>query len=226
MKARNTLGTALVAALLAAAGTPAWAGDYFIESDDYKDGEEIVNVFLKADDYRMMIEDIERNGETFDWGWVKTAESAAQPAADDKKGLKRFRGRGGANPAEPKNLGFALSSYKTVSIPKVENHSGLIPPGVPDEVRESFAMAMKEAGLTVVDEGKKADLELKVAIVDYKSDSTYIYFANLDPFIELELRLRDVAAGENLILLRNQAHSSTPSSAALNYASTLLKFLR
>ena len=225
MTTRSTLGAALLAALIAA-GTPAQAADYFIDSDDYTEGEEIINVFLKADDYKMMVEDIERNGETFDWGWVKTAEAAAQPASEEKpKGMKRFRGRG-SNPAEPKNLGFALSSYKTVSIPKVENHAGLIPPSLPEEVRESFALAMKEAGLTVVDEGKKADLELKLAIVDHKSDSTYIYFANVDPFIELEMRLRDTATGENLILLRNQAHSSTPANAALNYAGTLLKFLR
>lgn len=215
--------------LLLAAGT-AQAADYFVESDDYQDGEEIVNVFLKEDDYRLMVEDIERNGEGFDWGWVKTAGAPA-PAPEQPAGrkslLKRIKlGGGGGNSAEPKELGFSLGSYKTVFVPEVENFSGLIPPGTQERVRESFVLAMKEAGLEVVASEKGADLELKVAIVDIKRDSTYIYFANVDPFIELELRLKDLAAGEKLLLLRNQAHSNTPEDAALNYASSLLKFLR
>jgi hypothetical protein len=205
----------------------AQAVETFNETDDYKDGEEIVNVFLKEDDYRLMVEDIERNGETFDWGWVKTA--GAEPAsAEPKKGGvmgKLRRGGGGrGNPAEPKDLGFAFSSYKTVSIPKVENFSGMIPPETPDKVRDSFVQAMQTLGLEVV-EGE-ADLDLKVAIVDLKRDSTFIYVGRVDPFIELELRLKDVKTGENLILLRNQAHSNTPEDAAFNYANTLLKFLR
>lgn len=207
------------------------AQDYFINSDDYKEGEEIVNVFLKDDDYRLMVEDIERNGEEFDWGWVKTptasAEAAPQPEAKGKGLRGRFRrGSGGPNPAHPKEFGFQLSAYKTVSVKKVSNHSGLIPQSLPEEIRESFAQAMEQMGLSVVKEGKKADLELELAIVDLKRDSTYVYFANIQPFIELELRLRDVAKGENLILLRNQAHGNTVEDAAMNYASNLLKFLR
>jgi len=218
----------LLGGLLVLLAHTAQAADYFVNSDDYKDGEEIVNVFLKEDDYRLMVEDIERNGEGFDWGWVKTAGApapAAEPAGK-KSLLKRMKlgGGGGGNPAEPKELGFSLSSYKTVSVPKVENFSGLIPPGTQEGVQESFVLAMKEAGLEVVEKG--ADLELKLAIVDVKRDSTYVYFANIDPFIELELRLKDLKTGENLLLLRNQAHSNTPEDAALNYAGSLLKFLR
>src|SRR5688572_27563794 len=131
------------------------AAEYFSETDDYKDGEEIVNVFLKEADYRMMVEDIERNGETFDWGWVKTGD--AQPASEEPstkraKLLGKLK-RGGPNPAEPKNLGFNLSSYKTVAIPKVQNFSGLIPPDLQDKVRESFSLAMAQFGLEVVPEG-------------------------------------------------------------------------
>lgn len=224
---RNAIAMA-VGGLLFLAATAGQAASYFVNSDDYKDGEEIVNVFLKEADYQMMVEDIERNGETFDWGWVKTADAPPAgevPAGAKGKLLGRFK-RGGSNPAEPRNLGFALGSFKTVSIPKVENFSGLIPPGMQDNVHESFSLAMKEAGLEVVPEGQDADLELKVAIVDMKRDSTYIYFANIQPFIELELRLKDLKTGENLMLLRNQAHSNTPDDAAMNYASTLLKFLR
>ncbi|HEX5716788.1 MAG TPA: hypothetical protein VF179_11565 [Thermoanaerobaculia bacterium] len=216
----------LLGGLLVLLAHTAQAADFFVDSDDYKDGEEIVNVFLKEDDYRLMVEDIERNGEGFDWGWVKTAgaEAPAAEPAGKKSLLKRMKRGGGGNPAEPKELGFSLSSYKTVSVPKVENFSGLIPAGTQEKVQESFILAMKEAGLEVVEQG--GDLELKVAIVDVKRDSTFVYFANVDPFIELELRLRDLKTSENLMLLRNQAHSNTPEDAALNYASSLLKFLR
>lgn len=215
-------------ALLTLAPAAGQAADYFVESDDYKDGEEIVNVFLKEPEYRKMVEDIERNGEVFDWGWVKTAdaaEAAAEPTSRRGKMMGRLR-RGGSNPAEPKNLGFSLGSYKTVAIAPVTNHAGLIPPELPESVRESFVLAMKAAGLEVVPEGGAADLLLELAIVDHKADSTYIYFANLDPFIELELRLKDQKAGEDLMLLRNQAHSRTPADAGFRYADTLLKFLR
>ena len=203
----------------------AHAAEYFVETDDYKEGEEIVNVFLKEPDYRLMVEDISRNGETFDWGWVKTADAqAAEPS--EKKGLmgKMRRGGGRGNPAEPKNLGFSLGSYKTVSIPKVSNFSGMIPPDTPDKIRASFVQAMETAGLKVTDGA--GDLELEVAIVDYKQDSTNIVIGRVDPFIELEMRLREKASGENLMLLRSQSHSNTPEDAAFNYASTLLKFLR
>lgn len=203
------------------------AAEYFSETDDYKDGEEIVNVFLKEDDYRKMVEDITRNGETFDWGWVKTADAQPAEAPSGKGGLmgKIRRGGGGrGNPSEPRNLGFSLDSYKTVSIPKVENFAGMIPGETQVKVRDSFVQAMETAGLKVV-EGQ-ADLELKLAIVDLKTDGTYVYFATVDPFIELEMRLKETATGENLMLLRNQAHSDTPEAAAFNYASTLLKFLR
>lgn len=204
---------------------------YFVKSDDYKDGEEVVNVFLKEADYSLMVEDIERNGENFDWGWVKTAtatdtEAPAEPATKTRRLMGRFRRNSGPNPARPKELGFDLSTYKTVSVDKVANHAGLIPPTTPDAVRESFVLAMKEIGLEVVQPGEKADLDLGIAIVDYKRDSTFIYVATVQPFIELEVRVRDTAKDENLILLRNQAHSDTPEGAALNYASTLLKFLR
>lgn len=205
----------------------AHAADYFVKSDDYQDGDEIVNVFLKEDDYRLMVEDIERNGEGFDWGWVKAAGAAATEAQPSgRRGLLKRIKLGGGSPAEPKELGFNLGSYKTVFVPKVENFSGLVPAGTQEKVQEAFVMAMKEAGLEVVASASGADLELKAAIVDIKRDSTYIYFANIDPFIELELRLTDLGTGEKLLLLRNQAHSRTPEDAALNYASSVLKFLR
>ncbi|HVR96199.1 MAG TPA: hypothetical protein VMW27_06280 [Thermoanaerobaculia bacterium] len=227
------VGGALLLTL--ALAMPAAAVDYFVESDDYKDGEEIVNVFLKEDDYRLMVEDIERNGEEFDWGWVKVAGAAPAPAApaaeeEGKKGglLKKMKrgggGGGGSNPTHPKQLGFDLASYKTISIAEVKNFAGVIPKQLPGEVQEAFEQAAETLGLEVAK--GKGDLQLEVAIVDVKRDSTYVYFANVQPFIELELRLKDTKTGEDLMLLRNQAHSDTPADAAMNYASTLVKFLR
>lgn len=222
------VGGALLLTL--ALALPASAADTFVNSDDFKDGEEIVNVFLKEDDYRLMVEDIERNGEEFDWGWVKVAGATPAPAEETgKKGglLKKFSrggGGGGSNVSHPKQLGFDLSSYKTISIPEVKNFSGVIPKQLPDEVREAFEQAAETLGLEVTK--GKGDLQLELGIVDVKRDSTYVYFANVQPFIELELRLKDTKTGENLILLRNQAHSDTPADAAMNYASTLVKFLR
>ncbi|MFP5285023.1 MAG: hypothetical protein ACLGI9_04730, partial [Thermoanaerobaculia bacterium] len=109
--------TLLLGGLLTLLAGTVQAADYFVDSDDYKEGEEIVNVFLKEEDYRLMVEDIERNGEAFDWGRVKTAAAAAAPAAEPegkKSLLKRMKRGGGGNPAEPKELGFSLGSYKTV----------------------------------------------------------------------------------------------------------------
>jgi hypothetical protein len=50
--------------------------------------------------------------------------------------------------------------------------------------------------------------------------------ARIDPFIEIELRLRDLKAGRDLLLLRNQAHSGTPTDAARRYATLLVRFLQ
>jgi hypothetical protein len=220
----------LLLLILPLIASPLHAQDTYIDSDDYKDGEEIVNVFFHEPEYRLMVEDIERNDESFDWGWVKTAQATAEnpPPTDGKKGrfsrlLSHLPKPGRMNPAEPGALGFDLHSYKTVSI-SVQSFAGLVKPATLDAVREAFTLAAQQLGLAVVKEG--ADLELGVAIVDIKRDSTYAYVATIEPFIELEMRLRDVHKGENLILIRNQAHSTTPEDAAFRYADVLIKFLR
>jgi hypothetical protein len=201
----NAVTLTLLLAGLAALPAPSLAGDTFIESDDYKEGEEIVGKFLKDDAYRKMAEEITRNGEEFDWGWVKAQ----------------------GKPAKPKQLGFDFASYKTVAIPEVQNFAGIASGGeLPGKVREAFVLAMKELGLEVAKEGQAADLELGLAIVDAKRDSTFIYFGNIQPFIEVELRLRVVSSGEDLVLLRNQSHSDDLENAAMRYADTLVKFLR
>jgi len=100
----------------------------------------------------------------------------------------------------------------------------VVRPATLDGVRVAFTLALEQLGLTVVKDG--APLEMCVAIVDIKRDSTYAYVATIEPFIELEVRLRDAKTGENLVLIRNQAHSTTPEDAAIRYADVLVKFLR
>jgi hypothetical protein len=48
----------------------------------------------------------------------------------------------------------------------------------------------------------------------------------VDPFIEMELRLRDLAADRDLMLLRHQKHSEDPEGSALETANMLVQFLR
>lgn len=228
---RLTRPLVLAILLVAPAAGPARSAEHFIDSDDYKDGEEIVDVFLKAGDYRLMVEDIERNGEAFDWGWAKTPEPVAAAPAPEAgtrpKGLRWLPKRSaGGRRVDPRVLSFDLASYRTIAIPEVKNFAGLIPTGTQGKVHEAFAAAAKELGLELTADSAAADLLLEVAIVDLKQDSTYIYFATIQPFIELEVRLRDLKTGDDLLLLRNQAHSDTVDGAAFRYASTLIKFLR
>jgi hypothetical protein len=208
---------------------PLLAQDTYADSDDFKERTEVVNVFLHESEYRLMVEDIERNDEEFDWGWVKTSQAQPQsaPAAEEKKGrFARLRSRlprRGPDPTKPGALGFDLRSYGKVSL-SVQNFAGVVPEKTLAAVREAFTLAAQQLGLAVVKDG--APLELGIAVVDIKRDSTYAYVATIEPFIELEVRLRDAKTGENLVLIRNQAHSTTPEDAAFRYADVLVKFLR
>jgi hypothetical protein len=224
-----------VVALALVVAVPLRADDYFIQSDDYKEGEEIVGKFLQDADYAIMIEEITRNGDEFDWGWVKTpgwVPPGAPPPPEDpaakKKGGMFKRGGKGSGPKTvraPKELGFDLKSYKTVYIPPVQNFYGLKEKSLSEQARESFGLAMEALGLTVVQNASKADLELGLAIVDAKNEGTFAVVARIDPFIEIELRLRDLKSGENLVLLRNQAHSNSSAEAATRFATVFAHFM-
>lgn len=196
------MATGTMVLLMTMAAMPTWAADTFIKSDDYKDGEEVVGKFLNDDDYRLMVEEIERNDEEFDWGWVR---------AEGK-------------PAKPKKLGFDVAAIKTVSIPTPQNYAGLIAANLIEPVAENAKLFAQHMGWTVVEAGQPADAELGLAIVDAKADRTYAYVAMIDPFIELEVRLS--AGGQTVLLLRNQAHSSTPADASLKFMDELGKFLQ
>lgn len=176
--------------------------DTFIESDDYTEGEEVVGKHLNDDDYRLMIDDLERNGEDFDWGWVKAPGKLTKLKA----------------------LGFDPASYKSVVIPEVKNFAGLTAKDVPATIAEAFKLAAGELGWTVT-EGS-GELELSMALVDIKRDSTFALYANVKPFIEVEIRLKDKKTGENLLLVRHQAHADSVEDVGLLIADSFAKFLK
>lgn len=164
----------------------------FLASDDYKEDEEVVGVFLTDADYAKMTEDFSGNGAEFDWGW-------AAPGLDVHK-------------------------YSSVRL-TVKNDSSTLDPNIKDVVRESFTKALKRLGLKVVSSGS-ADLELALDIVDYNADSTYAFVTMIEPFIELELRLKNLSTGKDLLLIRDQEHASTPDAAAVDFAGSVMQFLR
>jgi hypothetical protein len=176
--------------------------DTFIHDDDYKEGEEIIHAVLEDKDYSLMVEDVERHGVEFDWGWAR--------AANDK-------------PARPEP-DWAIGDYATVRVLPVPNKALKVAPDIEEATHGALSEAMRLLGLEVV-EGA-ADLELEMAVVDYKSDSTYIFVGTVDPFFEIEGRLREVTSGDTLFLVRHQEHGTTPETAAADFAGDLAKFLR
>lgn len=205
-----TLATPLALALLLGAAPAAFAADTFVESDDYKEGEEITGVFLTDEDYTVMVEDLERRGQSFDWGWVAT------PGGSRDKAPKK----------EPNQLGFAISDYATIRIPEVQNFAGIMKDEELAEVRDAFVLAAEQLGLEVVGTEGEADLELAVGIVDVNREGGGFGIFKVDPFIEMELRLRDLSAGQDLMLLRHQKHADEAEGSALETANMLVQFLR
>lgn len=200
----TTVASVCIVALFASSKLA--AADTFIKSDDYKEKEEAVGKFLNDADYTVMVEDLKRNDAEFDWGWVKTPDGK----------LKKI-----------KALGFDLATYKTVRIPAVQDFTDSLDPALATKVHEAFERAATALGLQVVaPDAKDAGLELGVAIVGLKRERTYAYVAMIDPFIKLEVKLKAVEGGENLLLLRNRSHSETPESASIRYASQMMKFLK
>lgn len=190
----------LAGLLLLGSAVPVVA-DIFLKSDDYTEGEEVVGKHLNDDDYGLMIDSLERNGEEFDWGWVKAPGKLTKLKA----------------------LGFDPASFKSVVIPEVKNYAGLTAKDIPATVAEAFGLAAAEMGWTVAETG---DLELSMALVDIKRDSTFAVVAVVKPFIELEIRLKDTKTGENLLILRHQAHAEKVEDVGLLVADKLVKFLK
>lgn len=201
---------ALALGSVLAAGPAFAADDVYTDSDDYKEGEEITGVFLTDEHYRVMVEDVERRGQDFDWGWVLTPGGSVSQAPRQKA----------------RELGFAVSDYGTIRIPEVQNFAGIVKDEERAEMRDAFVLAAEQLGLEVVGTEGEADLELGVAIVDVNREGGGFGIFKVDPFIEMELRLRDLAADRDLMLIRHQKHSEDPEGSALETANMLVQFLR
>lgn len=198
---RPALGTLLAVVL----SVPAVAGGNYLKSSDYKDGEEVIKVFLQDEDYGKMLGDVERNDVDFDWVWVKTADGKMK----DKV----------------KALGFDIKSAKTVAIPEIKKFSkGMVPDDTLKAVRESLVAGFKELGIETVASG--GDITFEAVLVDYKKDSTYAVVAMIKPFVEIEARLKDNRSGETWMLIRDQSHGDDPAGAAFNFADELLRFVQ
>jgi hypothetical protein len=209
MKLRESFSLVVLLALTVACGSSGGAlgggggPDTFLTSDDYRDGEEIVGKLLTDEEYGRMVEDIARRGGEMNWGWVH---------ADGR-------------PAKPGELLFDVGSYRTVRLAPVENVSLVVLPGLEEDTHEAFRQGLEQLGLQVVEQGD-ADLAMDLAIVDLKTDKTFIWVATLDPFVEIEGRLAETATGQPLLLFRHQEHGTTPSTAAADTVGEVLKFLR
>lgn len=208
------------------------AADSFLDSDDFKEGEAIHSVFLQPEDYRIMVESINRNDTSFDWGWVRTPgfEDAGGPPADARPKALRWLPKRSSQKLveEPGELAFDLKSFHTIFVPPVANFAGILKQEALAEIRDNFIEGAKMFGLEVVADRESADLELELATLDQMRETANVPIYNIEikPFILIELRLTAVATGQELLLLRNRKHGQTVADAALNYADDLVKFLR
>ena len=193
----------LMAAALAALTLPGalWA-DKFVKSDTYKEGDEVVGKFLVDAEYQLMVDEVERNDEEFDWAWVSAEK-----------------------PNKPKNLNFSLQGKK-VYIAEVQNLAGLAAKNLPPLVAENVGEAFKFVGAELVADAAAADYELGMAIVDSDTGGGWApYVGRIEPSIELELRLKE-KGGANVLLIRHQEHGSDGENAVLEFADELSKFLK
>jgi hypothetical protein len=229
--------------LLSLSPRAALSDDTFFESDEYQEEEAgVVDVFLREPEYRLMVEDLERNDTSFDWGWVRTvafrpeppAAARAETAPADKsirgrmKSLIRGRSSGRAMESEVlQPLAFDLRQHRTVRIPEVQNFAGIARKGMLEDIREAFVEGAKALGLEVSTSGDP-DMELAIALVDQLRSEVDVpvYNIHVQPHIALELRLTNLETGEDLLLVRNRKHGASQSDAALNFADDLVKFLR
>jgi hypothetical protein len=208
------------------------ADETFLESDDFKEGEEVVNVFLREADYAIMVEEFTRNGQEFDWGWALTPGWAAPaaPAADSGGGGLRGRlGRRSSGPKldpRPKQLGFNLADYKTAYVAPVGNFAGIVRDDEIEQVHDALLEAVKEMGLQPASSAASADLILESALVDVGREGGGFGYIQIDPFIEMEIRLKEREGDRNLFLARTQKHAGSAFDAALTLASQIALVLR
>jgi hypothetical protein len=217
---------ALLAAALCAA--PPARAESFLDSDDYKDGDEVVNVFLHDDEYAIMVEEFTRNGQEFDWGWVLTPGWSPSPPAQSGGGLRGRLGRrsGPKLDSSPKQLGFSLADYKSAFVPAVGNFAGIVRPEELAQVHDALVSAVTEMGLKSAASEAEADLVLESALVDVGREGGGFGLIQVKPFIEVELRLREKTGGRTLFLARTQKHANDAFDASLTMASQVALVLR
>ena len=227
---KNRLGLAAASFVLVLATPSALRADTFLQSDDFKEGEEVVNVFLKEDDYAIMVEEWMRNGQEFDWAWALTPGWAAPAAAPAESGgglRGRLRGRSGPKlDPRPKQLGFAISDFKTAYVAPVANHAGIVKPEELAQVHDALVQAIGEMGLAPAESAEAADLVLESALVEVNREGGGFGLIQIQPYIEMELRLRDRAGDRDLFLARTQKHAPSAFDAALTLASQVVLVLR
>ena len=56
--------------------------------------------------------------------------------------------------------------------------------------------------------------QLHLCLAATEAGGKSIGFIDIDPFVEIELRLVETGTGEELLLVRHHDHSSTPAAAA------------
>jgi hypothetical protein len=225
---RKRFAIALVA-LLAVPAT-SFAADNFLQSDDYKEGDEVVNVFLKDAEYGIMVEEWARNGQELDWAWALTP-GWAEPAAAAEPSGGGIRGRmarrsGPKLEQKPRQLAFSIADYSTAYVAPVGNFAGIVKPEELAQIHDAFVSAVKEMGLRPVESADAADLVLEAALVDLNREGGGFGLIQIQPFIELELRLREREGDRTLFLGRTQKHSPQAFDAALTVASQLVLVLR
>jgi hypothetical protein len=206
MNSRTRRSSFLALLLLAGICTPGRT-ETFLESDEYDEDDEIVGKFLGDKDYRLLVDDVSRNGAELDWCW------ALAPDADGKRRSTRL-----------KKLGFSFSSYHTVAVTKPANLAGLTR-GELDAIHDSLQGAMESLGLELVDDPGSADLVLEAAAVDMNRDYAGYGWIYIEPFVEVELRLHE-SSGKDLLLARHQIHGGNTFIASMNLGSELARFLR
>ncbi|OQC36125.1 MAG: hypothetical protein BWX64_02197 [Acidobacteria bacterium ADurb.Bin051] len=178
-----------------------------------------------------MVEDIERNGVKFDWGWARTpdVDNPAPPPERKGKLLDRMRLRRPKRIQKPNVLGFHVSQIGPVHVPPIKNFAGIFKGDQLEQFRTAFLAAVEALGLTVTDDRSSAASELGLAVLDQmrsQFNGPVPFGISIKPFLLIELRWLDLASGDNLLLLRNRKHGGDMEEAAMNYADDLVMFLR
>ncbi|MBI2569236.1 MAG: hypothetical protein HYV63_19630 [Candidatus Schekmanbacteria bacterium] len=167
--------------------------------------QEVTGRFLTDAEYRIMAEELERNDAELDWGWAKAATG------------REYR---------PRELAFDLRPYKSVRIAMIDSVARQVYPDVEDVVEYHFEAMMKRFGLAIVaDPEAPVEVELGLAVVDLSVTPTYAFVTTIPPFIELELRLRELKSGDTLLLIRHQETSSSIGAATSDWVNRLVELL-